>query len=176
MAAYYSDLIANPSDNTALGVAYKASVGVSHARTRTSIARATGLFLTTDIVRMISLRSGDRLLSLELATDGACTAGAVDVGLYLAGEAHSGAVADADLFASAMVVSTETDLLDCFVESTTLDGVDRGRTLWEIATLGGGTNYTEDPFLLFDIVIIPSTSLTVAAGELTLKAVYTAGD
>ena len=176
MAAYYSDLLADPADNTSLGVAYKASVGVSHARTRTSIARATGLFLTTDVVRMITLRSSDRLLDLQLATDGGSTAGAVNIGIYLAGENHTGAVDDADLFASAMVVSTETDLIDAFVESTTLDGVDRGRTMWEIATLGGGTNYTEDPRIEFDICIVPSTSLTVAAAELTLKAVYTAGD
>ncbi len=176
MAVYFSDNIADSSANTSLGVGYRATVGVRHARTRTSIARVTALALTTDVVRMITLRSSDRLLSLELATDGACAAGAVNVGLYLSGSAHDGAVADADVFATAVTVSTETDLVDIFDENTLLDGVDRGRTLWEIATLGAGTNYTSDPIVNFDICLVPSTSLTTAAAELTLKAVYTSGD
>lgn len=176
MAVYFSDNIADPAANTTLGVHYMPSAQINHGRTRTSIARCTSLALTSDTVRMISLRSSDRLLELFLATDGACGAGAVDVGIFLAGESHDGASDDPDLFASAMVVSTETDLVDAFVESTTLDGVDRGRTMWEIVTLGGGTNYTENPGINFDIVLTPTTSLTTTATELVMKAVYLAGD
>jgi hypothetical protein len=176
MTAYYSDNITDPAANSTLGRHYKAPVNIKHSRTRTDIARATGLFLTTDTVRMITLRSSDRLLELMLAADGQSTAGTVNVGLALSGENHDGTDEDPDLFASAFVVSTEIDLTDVFVESTTLDGVDRGRTMWEIATLGGGTNYTEDPGVNFDITITPSTSFTVQPSELTLKAVYTAGD
>lgn len=173
---YFSDNIADDSDNTSLGVAYRAPVGIRHARTRTAIARVTALALTTDVVRMITLKSGDRLLALELATDGASAAGAVNVGLYLSGQAHDGAVADADVFAAAVTVSTETDLVDIFDQASLIDGVDRGRTMWELATLGTGTNYTEDPRVNFDICLVPSTSLTTTATELVLKAVYTSSD
>lgn len=176
MATFFSDNLADPTDNTDLGVSFRASAGIKHARTRTAISRVTALALTTDTVRMVTLRSSDRLLGLELATDGGSTAGAVNVGLHLAGSAHDGAVEDADMFATAVVVSTETDLVDIMTEGTLIDGVDRGRTMWEIATLGAGTNYTEDPHIDFDITLTASTSLSVAASELTLKAIYTSGD
>ncbi len=176
MTAVFSDIIADPTANTTLGVGYRAPVGISHARLRTKIARVTYLALTTDVLRMITLKSSDRLISLELATDGACAAGAVDVGLYLSGKNHTGAVADADMFSTALVVSTETDYVDAWLDSTLLDGVDRGRTMWALATLGAGTNYTVDPIIEFDIVLIASTNCTTTAQELTKKADYTAGD
>ena len=177
MAAYYSDLITDPADNTSLSKYYKAPVGISGARTRTSVARATGLFLTTDVVRMASLHSSRQLLHIGIGADGASTAGAVNLGLYLAGTDHDGAVVDVDLFASAQSVASALDpwAADGFVEATTLGGVDRGKKLWELAALGAAS-YTEDPDVMFDICIVPSTSLTVAASELSLWLTYTAGD
>ncbi len=176
MATIFSNLITDSADNTTLVTGYKADVGVSHGRGRISVGRVKYLALTTYVLRMIKVKSSDRLHTLELTCDGASAAGAVDIGLYLTGAAHDGAVADANLFATAITVSSALDLTEAFVEASTLGGVDRGRTMWEIATLGGGTNYTVDPNLNFDIVIIPSTSLTTTASELTLKATYTAGD
>ena len=179
MATYFSDNISGSGANTTLDSQYRASVGIRHARTRTSIARATTAdstgFQTTDVVRMITLKSSDRLLALELAVDGTATAGAVDIGLYLTGTAHAGAVADADLFSIAVVVSTETDLIDIMDEGTLVDGVDRGKTMWELATLGSGTNYTSDPNVEFDICLTPSTNFDDDT-ECVLKAVYTSGD
>jgi hypothetical protein len=104
--------------------------------------------------------------------------GAVNVGLALSGDNHDGAVEDADLFVSALVTSTAKDpwAVDSFAESGTLAGVDRGKTMWEIATLGAGTNYTADPGVNFDIIVVPSTSFTVTADEITMIAYYTAGD
>jgi len=176
MTAYFSDNITGSGANTTLDTQYRAPVGIRHARERVAIARCTGLFLTSDVVRMITLKSSDRLLSLGLATDGACNAGAVDIGVYLTGTAHAGAVEDAETFSQAVVVSSETDLIDIFDEMSYCDGVDRGRTMWELVTLGGGTNYTVDPNVEFDICITPSTSLTTSPAELTLQAIYTSGD
>lgn len=175
MAVYYSDLITPSSANTTLDSQHRAPVGLSHARTRTSVASITAMPLTTDVVRMITLKSGDRLLKLELSSDGGSTAGAVNVGLYLAGDAHDGAVVDADLFASAQTISSALDLTDVFDEAATLAGVDRGKTLWELAAIGAGSD-TEDPFVQYDITIVPSTTFTVADSELTLVATYMAGD
>ncbi len=179
MSVYFSDNLTDSSANTTLVTGFKASVSIRHARKRVSIARvttadATG-FQTTDVVRMITLKSSDRLLGLELATDGAASAGAVNVGVYLTGAAHDGAVADADIFATAVVISSETDLVDIMDENTLVDGIDRGRAMWQIVTLGSGTNYTTDPNIEFDITLVPSTNFD-ADNELSLKATYTAGD
>ena len=179
MAVYFSDHMAVSTANTTLVEGYKAHAGIKHARTRTTISRATGLFLDADVVRMITLKSSDRLIGLELATDGACSAGAVDVGIYLSGDDHDGAEEDEDIFATAVTVSTETDLIEIFTERTSsilVGGIDRGKTMWEIVTLGGGTNHTSDPNINFDLCLVPTTSLTVLATELTLKAIYTSGD
>jgi len=182
MSSYFSDLLAERGSSneaaTAVVSGFKAAVGNSHARLRKSVGRAntadsTG-FQTTDTVRMVTLKSGDRLHKLELTADGTATAGAVNVGLYLSGAAHNGAVVDVDLFASAVTISTELDLTDVFAESTTLDGVDRGRTLWELAALGAGSD-TVDPLVKYDFVIVPSTNFDDDT-ELTLVATYTAGD
>ncbi len=175
MSVYFSDNLAAAAANTTLVTGFKASVGIRHARERTSVARVTSMALTTDTVRMLTLKSSDRLLALELASDGGSTAGEVNIGIYLTGAAHDGAVVDVDVFAAAQSVATEIDLTDIFVQATTLDGVDRGKELWAIAAVGAGTD-TEDPRVDYDIVIVPSTSLSVAVSELTLVATYTAGD
>lgn len=177
MANYFSDAFAPASANTAVGLHYRPPVNVSHARMRTKVHRVTGLFLTTDLVRMMSLRSSDRLLGLHLGSDGGSTAGAVNIGLHLSGDNHDGAVADADLFATAITTSSAVDpwIADGFADGV-LAGIDRGRTLWELATIGTGTNYTEDPGLSFDVTLTPSTSFTGSDTELSLIAYYTAGD
>jgi hypothetical protein len=175
MTAYYSDNIADSSANTTLVAGYRPSAGIKHARTRVSTARVSGLLLTTDIARMITLQSGDRLLKLELTSNGGSDAGAVNIGLYLSGSAHDGAVVDADLFASAQTISTAIDLTDVFNESAVLDHTDRGKTMWELAAVGAGSD-TIDPLVQYDIVIVPSTSFTTTASILTLIATYMAGD
>ena len=98
----------------------------------------------------------------------------VDIGLYLTGTAHDGAVADANLFDDAADCATISDSVDVFGLATVL-GADRGKTMWELATLGGGTNYTVDPNLEFDITLVPGTNFD-ADTVLTLVATYTAGD
>jgi len=180
MTAYYSDNVSGSGANTTLDTQYRASVGIRHGRVRTSIARATTSdstgFQTTDVVRMITLKSSDRLLALAFAADGTTgNAAEVDIGVYLTGTAHDGAVDDANLFADAADCATESDLDDIFDNHTLCDGVDRGRTMWELVTLGGGTNYTEDPNIEFDICLTPGTSFDNDT-ECVLKATYTSGD
>lgn len=179
MATYYSDLIGADGDNdTTLPAVTKInSPGSSHGRVRYKRASVTAMPLTTDTVRMMTMRSGDRLRSLTLSTDANSTAGAVNVGLYLrGGPSHGGAVVDADLFASAVDTTTAAlDQTDVLVEAATIVGTDRGKTLWEMAALGDGTD-TSDPVVEYDIVITPSTSLTVADSILVLEAEYVAGD
>lgn len=179
MSDYFSDNLADSSANTTLVQGYKAHVGIKHARTRTSIARATTAdstgFQTTDVVRMITLKSSDRLLALEFGADGTTgNAAEVDIGIYLTGAAHAGAVDDANLFDDAADVATLSDLHDVF-DLGALAGTDRGKTMWELVTIGGGTNYTSDPNIEFDICLTPGTNFDNDT-ECVLKAVYTSGD
>lgn len=179
MATYYSDHFADTSDYSALVYPTKSvAVGICHARKRWSRASFVGLLTTatTDIARMLTLRSSDRLIDLYLSTDAACAAGAVDIGLYLRGGNHDGAVVDADLFASAVDVHTAafapTSILN---EATTITTIGYGLPLWEQAALGAAT-YTSDPGVLFDIVISAETTMTTTATTLILEALYSAGD
>jgi len=175
MSTYYSDNIAVSTANTTFVPGYRPTAGIKHARSRISTARISALALTTDTVRMITLQSGDRLLKLELTSNGGSDAGAIDLGLYLTGSAHDGAVVDVDLFMSAQTTSTAIDLTDAFNESAVLDHTDRGKTMWELAAVGAGTD-TIDPLVQYDIVIVPTTSFTTTASILTLIATYMAGD
>jgi hypothetical protein len=179
MAEFFSDHFASPSANTAVGLHYRAPVNISQARTRTKVARITGLFSTSDVVRMMSLRSSDRLLQLHVGSDAGSTAGTVHVGVYKPGENHDGAVEDVDLFDNALDISTaaiDPWGADAMVAGV-LVGTDRGKTMWELVTLGNGPgNYTEDPNLGFDLCFTPSVSFTVADTELTMIATYTSGD
>lgn len=187
MTQWFSDHLSLPGTTAGFGgitvntlpdpLPVVSSAGVGHGRIRYKRATITGLPLVTtpDVLRFFSMRSGDRLFELLLSSDGGSTAGAVHIGIYLAGTNHDGAVVDADLFASAQTISTALDRTDVWTESTTLDGTDRGKALWEQAAVGAGTD-TSDPDVVYDICATVSTSFTVADSELVLEAYYTSGD
>ena len=100
----------------------------------------------------------------------------LNLGLYLAGENHDGAVQDVDLFCSALDISTAAiDRTDALVEAATLAGTDRGKTVWEQLAVGAGTD-TVDPEVWYDVVGVPSTSCATADTTIVLEAYYTAGD
>jgi hypothetical protein len=62
-------------------------------------------------------------------------------------------VVDADVFASAIDTATAAvALTEVFSEAGTLGLADRGKTLWQIADLGGAT-LTADPGVDYDICI-----------------------
>lgn len=154
------------------------SAGLKHARTRTSVARATvgtAGMTSGDEVRMLRLQSGDRLLRLEYASDGGATTYAANLGLYLAGPAGDGAAVDADLFSTALALASGSALVDTFVEGGDLTDEDRGKTLWELAAIGDGTD-TQDPFVEYDLVFTSTATGITVVNELLLVATYTSGD
>lgn len=178
MSVYFSDNLAVSTANTTLVGGFKATVGIKHARMRVSIARISALALTTDTIRMITLKSSDRLWKLQMIANGGSAAGAVDVGLYLAGSAHDGAEVDADLFASAVTISSAIDFSDAgsdVFDESDLAGTDRGKAMWALGAIGDGSD-TSDPNVAYDIVITPSTSFTTTVSIITLFATYTSGD
>jgi len=179
MTVWYSDHYGADGDNdtSIASPPVVVPVGIKHGRVRYNRATITGLPLQTapDVLRFFTMKSGDRLLELLLSSDGGSGAGAIDVGIYLAGTDHTGAVVDADLFASAQAISTAIERTDIFNESAVLQHEDHGKTLWALAAIGAGSD-TVDPEVLYDICGTVTTSFTTTDSILTLEAYYTAGD
>lgn len=178
MSTYFSDHYSTGLSITALpATEVNPDAGISHGRVRYKRAQVTALALTTDTIRMFTMRSDHRLIELVISSDGTSGAGAVNVGLYLTGSAHDGAVLDADLFGSAVTISTAIHRTAVLVESAVLQHEDGGKRLWEMVVIGADPlSWTVDPQLRFDVVLVPSTSFTGTASILTLEAYYTAGD
>ena len=151
------------------------SNGIKHGRIRYNRAMITGLCLSTEEMRFFSMKSSDRLLELMVSSDGGSTAAAANFGVYLSGDAHDGAVVDADLFASAQALSTAIARTDIFNESAVLQHEDRGKMLWELCAVGAGSD-TVDPQVSYDICGVVSTTFTDAVSIVVLEAYYTSGD
>jgi len=179
MSVWYSDHYGadGTSDNSIASPPNVVSVGVKHGRIRYARATLTGLCLDTEVMRYLTLKSSDRILEIMISSDGGSTAAAANYGVYKAGNAHDGAVLDADLFASAQALSTAIARTDIFNESAVLQHEDRGKQLWELVVVGADPDsYTADPQILMDICGVVSTTFTDAVSITTLEVYYTSGD
>lgn len=175
MANWYSDHYGADGDNdlSLLIPAGKIPASRTRGRRYNKTCFFKGMPLVNDVVRMFSFRSGDRLTDLVLSTDSGSAAGAVNVGLYLAGNAHDGAAISTSIFATAVDLGTAAlDRTDVFKEAGTLSGIDRGKFLWQLP--GGGTTYLADPGLIFDVAMTVSTSFTTADSIVVMEATFLA--
>lgn len=179
MTTWYSDHFGADGDNdTSLPVVPKqVSAGLKHGRIRGSIARFTGLPLLTapDVIRLMTLKSSDRIRSIKVSCDGGSDAAAVNLGLYLTGANHDGAAVDADLFGSAVDLSSALDQSELFDEAA-LSGVDRGKQLWELVNVATASTYASDPQVDYDLCMVVTTAFTTADSEVVVEVEYTAGD
>ena len=150
------------------------SAGLVHARARKKIARITiGVLGIADEARMMTFRSSDRIGAIFLMCDGASTGTLADLGLYLSGTAHDGAVKDQDLFATVLALDDGIVRTDVFTQSTVCDDEERWKQAWELP----GMSYTEDPKVDFDLVLTcKTTALSVAVTEVVIDVDYTSGD
>lgn len=89
----------------------------------------------TEILAMMSLPTSCSVMSVKLFTDGAATTGAADIGLYTPDNEllTAGTVVDADLFGSAVAVTSAATGTEILLESTILTIDDIGKPLWEMA-------------------------------------------
>lgn len=166
------------TDTLAYDSQRRISAGLGHAVGRIKIARAsvpTAGMTSGDELRMMRFKSGDRIWRLYWASDGGSTTYAANLGLYLAGLNGTGAVVDADLFGSALALATGAALTECFTESGVLTDEDRGKTCWELAAIGAGSD-TVDPMVWYDLVLTSTATGTGAVNETLLIAEYTSGD
>jgi hypothetical protein len=150
------------------------SAGLVHARARKKIARITiGTLAIADEARMMTFRSSDRIGAIWVMCDNASTGTLADLGLYLAGAAHDGAVKDQDLFGAVLAIDNGMARTDVFTQATTLADEMRWKQLWELTGMG----YAVDPIVDFDLVFTcKTTALSVAATEVVVEVDYTSGD
>lgn len=155
------------------------NVGGKHARLRLNAARvlvpSTADLADNDEIHFCDMRSSDRLVELYISCDaGWHTTATFNYGLYLK---STGVAVDEDLFAAAYDQVNEVARGDIFDQATTLADWDRGKTLWELAAIGDGTD-TVDPQVIYTIVATASANLTAMAAEteMLLEAWYIAGD
>ena len=151
--------------------------GFGHSRLRYKKAKVTVGTIAGigDEIRMLQMRSSDRIHSILFSSDGGATAGDADLGIYKSGLAHDGAVIDQNLFSTTAIDTDTAQNRVEYFEDGALDTEDLGKPLWELADVGGGT-YTEDPSEDWDIVLTVRVAFTVAVSTLQLEVFYTSGD
>ena len=100
---------------------------------KTAKATLTLTDFTTDVCRMMTVKINDVINAIWISSTGASTGTTVDVGLYIAGMAHDGAVIDADEFASAVDLNAGQNRLEIMLEAGATVVGRRGMQVWEIA-------------------------------------------
>ena len=98
---------------------------------------------SADVIRYFSVPSNARISEILLSCDDSGTAGAMDIGVYQTTE-NGGAVVDADLFASAQVMTTALTNSDVTHESGQYDIAESEMPLWEVLGLSADSNRDYD--------------------------------
>lgn len=170
MARYYSNQFNAGGGNQPAAVDYaqrgvNAGIYGTGGQQRVSIGRLT-IEADTDTanddeLRMIrNVPSGAVLRDMTIEIGSAPTVGTIDIGLYQVGDDHDGAVVHVDLFEDGAVVTSGLAEASAFTGNT-LTALDRGKALWELVNVDGGT-YAEDPKELWDIVITTVAGIATA--------------
>ena len=174
--------IGTVTEELGLDTQRRASAGHSHARVRRTVAQVSigTVAGDGDQVRMLTLKSSDILHSVLFSTNGAGTAGEADLGWYLTGSAHDGALASAAsvdaMSSSALVFDTAgTPRVDKILAGD-YGASDMGKRVWELINVSDAATYASDPGGTFDLTMTMSETMTGTVTLVTLEALYTAGD
>ena len=112
-----------------------------------------------------SIPSNAKVTSVRLTSTGTGTVGATDIGLYKT-TAAGGAVVDADLFASAQLLTTALTKSELIFESAVITKANSEKAVWEHLAL------TSDPGITYDVVATPTAAVD-AAHDMLLEIDYT---
>lgn len=175
MASHYSQLLATAADQNTLVNNIKSPAGLAGGRMRYKAMRilTDQVFAITEVIRMGTFKSNDRIYELRLTCPDLGTAGDFDIGLYAVGANHDGAVVDDNLFADALDVNTTvSNRVDCFGAGTTpgIANTDRGQALWVLLGLSA------DPVVEYDLTITAVEATTSVSATVLLEAFYNSGD
>ena len=182
MTVFYSDhygpAVGATGHFTTRSIAGQLPLGKGLARVYKKFAYmtpASGLDMgDDDVIRVMDLKSGWRIIEVFFSMDadfGATTT--FNIGLYKKGEADNGAVLDEDLFASAVDWSGAITRVDYFKESATLTDMDRGKTLWELVTIGAAATYTQDPMEVWTLTCQTTQDISATAAAVTMSCEVT---
>ncbi len=175
MANWYSDQFGTDgSEDTTVATPTKvSSSGVHKGRKR--IARGTITVLDTaaaDVLWMFTLKSSDRLYTLEHYTDGGFNSSSSnELGIYTSSITHDGAVLDVDLYGASLDLTTAIDTYTETFSAGALGGEDRGKTLWEQLAVGDQT-YTTDPGIDLDFCLTLNANDDATSSTYVLIATY----
>jgi len=179
MATYYSNNFTTTAglSATTLEDGFIPYVGDINGRMRTKrMTFIPGAAMSAaDVVRMGQFRSTDRLYALYYESADMTGTSTIDIGLYLSGANHDGAVIDDDLFASAIDTSGQAVAYADILTSAALTPTDRGKSLWEQAAVGAAS-YTTNPNVMFDMTILVNAATASTTAGFALQAIYVAGD
>jgi hypothetical protein len=141
-------------------------------------AAGAGSFADDDVVAFFPIKSDTRIIDLRLSANAAfntATTCTLDLGLHEAvpGSGAVSTVIDLNLFCTLVNIdATAIAGIDAFTEAGTLADIDRGKTAWELADIGGGT-YTADPRETWLITgTLQVAGAVTAGGILTLEMRY----
>jgi hypothetical protein len=160
---------------------HRPSAGIAGARARVKIGVATvgtAGMTSGDELRMVRLRSSDRIWRISWSAAGTSTTYAASLGVYDAGDNGDGAVCSATsaaLFDAAIALAGGAALTEAFAANSLTDE-DRGKQLWELINIGTAATYTTDPMIDMDIVVLSTATGTTAIEEVLVVVEYTAGD
>lgn len=179
MANWYSDRIGSDgsADSSLPTIATISSVGIAGGRLRMTHASITVLdSAAADVLRMLRMKSSDRIWAVYYGTDGGFSASSsCELGIYTANSTYDGAVLDVDLFGAAIDVTSAVDVLTEAFSLGALGGEDRMKTFWELAAVGD-QSYTVDPKINFDLCMTLNGEDDATSSTLTVDVIYTAGD
>ncbi len=159
----------------------RAHVGFGHTRFRWMRAAVTvgddvGI---GDQIRMMTLKSSDRIIEFFFTSDGGTTAGSVDIGVYLTGRAHDGALPSTN---SVDQWSTTAVAVTAIVARVTrfalgdIAVIQKGLQLWEMINVSDAATYAVDPLVNFDITMTATIAFTVSTAAMIFEVHYVSGD
>jgi hypothetical protein len=122
--------------------------------------------------RLFRIKSSDRVSLIRLYSPDIGTAGTLDIGLYDKNDVNSGAVVDADFFASAVVTNAGAlNGSDLTFEAAAAGGLiaNAEKRIWECLGLSA------DPFKEYDVVATLATADADGTGTCLLRLQYCAG-
>lgn len=115
--------------------------------------------------RLLRLPANAVLVSLEVAADALGTSAAYNIGTYYPAGISSGAVIDADEFASAVAMATAIDFTNVLQEAIATDKDKLGQPLWQRTGLAANPGHGID-------IVATSTVNGDAAGSIVMRATY----
>ncbi len=155
----------------------RANPGTGHSRYRCKRAKIlVGTVAgTSDQIRMMTFHSSDRISSVLLSLNGGATAADADLGWYLTGDNHDGALASTasvDAFSTtALIIDTALTKDEKFTDGD-YDGGDVGKQVWELINVSDAATYAVDPILNFDLTFTVTVAFTATVVGIVLEVLY----